>query len=525
MSKDPSLGGDAPPPLSDKQMELLEVMQKILQEQNRMGKMLQMQNEKFESMSRETQDLREEVSYLKVNISRLQGYPQRSPAPRMLSDQHSSIPLQLKFLNSCKNDKFSKKQIEADDKAPLKVAIYNHNNKIITSEPFSSMRVHIVPIQGDFDDDHKGQWTEEYFRSKIVTGRRGKVPLLYGDLYIRLQNGVGYLNTAKFQDNSSFVASKKFKLGVMAVDERISQRIQEGITESFAVKDIRGLSTKKNPNPSPRDPIYKLSKIAKDGDRHKSLEKKGIRTVWDFLLSYTQSPENLRNNMGKISDQDWDVIINNAQKCQRPGNHEHETISRGDGSCHLQGSSSMQPGPATQKQLDVQVMHQQSSSTYNELVDVPISFAPSLSVYGTMEGCSSEQQRSSQHNIMHDDFQRKLSEMGETLMSNDTDFLENIFSGGSYNASEQIKGSLPASEASSCGSQMEFSRSLVSRPGSRSSRGPSFSQMCPVCLSKPLDMALGCGHQTCSECGEQLPDCPICRSPIVTRLTLQYPSR
>jgi len=332
-------------------MELLEVMQKMLQEQNRMGNMLQMQNEKFESMSRETQDLREEVSYLKANISRLQGYPQRSPAPRMLSDQHSSIPLQLKFLNSCKNDKFSKKKIEADDKAPLKVAIYNHNNEIITSEPFSSMRVHIVPIQGDFDDDHKGQWTEEYFRSRIVTGRRGKEPLLYGDLYIRLQKGVGYLNTAKFQDNSSFVASKKFKLGVMAVDERISQRIQEGITESFAVKDIRGLSTKKNPNPSPRDPIYKLSKIAKDGDRHKSLEKKGIRTVEDFLLSYTQSPENLRNNMGKISDQDWDVIVNHAQKCPRPGNQEHETISRGDGSCHLQGSSSMQPGPATQSRF------------------------------------------------------------------------------------------------------------------------------------------------------------------------------
>ena len=51
---------------SDKQMKLLEVMQKMLQEQNRMGNMLQMQNEKFESMSRETQDLREEVSYLKA---------------------------------------------------------------------------------------------------------------------------------------------------------------------------------------------------------------------------------------------------------------------------------------------------------------------------------------------------------------------------------------------------------------------------------------------------------------------------
>lgn len=97
-----------------------------------------------------------------------------------------------------------------------------------------------MPIQGDFDNDHKGQWTEEYFRSKIVSGRPGKEPLPCGDLYIRLKNGVGYLETAKFQDNSSFVASKRFKLGVMAEDTRIPQRIQEGITESFAVKDIRG---------------------------------------------------------------------------------------------------------------------------------------------------------------------------------------------------------------------------------------------------------------------------------------------
>jgi hypothetical protein len=157
----------------------------------------------------------------------------------LLSDQHCSRPLQLRFLNSCKVDKYSKQKVEADDKTPLKVAIYDHKNEIITSEPFSSMRVHIVPIEGDFDNDHKGQWSEEYFRSKIVSGRPGKEPLLFGDLYIRLQDGVGYLNTAKFQDNSSFVKSKRFKLGVMATDKSIAQKVQEGITESFAVKDIR----------------------------------------------------------------------------------------------------------------------------------------------------------------------------------------------------------------------------------------------------------------------------------------------
>ncbi|KAG8048475.1 hypothetical protein GUJ93_ZPchr0009g459 [Zizania palustris] len=45
-------------------------------------------------------------------------------------------------------------------------------------------------------------------------------------------------------------------------------------------------------------------------------------------------------------------------------------------------------------------------------------------------------------------------------------------------------------------------------------------QICPVCLSKPRDMAFGCGHQTCSECGPQVEHCPICRRPIDTRVKL-----
>ncbi|XP_010524289.1 PREDICTED: E3 ubiquitin-protein ligase RGLG2-like isoform X2 [Tarenaya hassleriana] len=45
-------------------------------------------------------------------------------------------------------------------------------------------------------------------------------------------------------------------------------------------------------------------------------------------------------------------------------------------------------------------------------------------------------------------------------------------------------------------------------------------QLCPICLSNPKDMAFGCGHQTCCECGPDLHVCPICRSPIHTRIRL-----
>ncbi|XP_072950819.1 E3 ubiquitin-protein ligase RGLG2-like isoform X3 [Typha angustifolia] len=45
-------------------------------------------------------------------------------------------------------------------------------------------------------------------------------------------------------------------------------------------------------------------------------------------------------------------------------------------------------------------------------------------------------------------------------------------------------------------------------------------QVCPICLTNPRDMAFGCGHQTCCDCGPNLQSCPICRRPIDTRIKL-----
>ncbi|KAH9708570.1 E3 ubiquitin-protein ligase RGLG2 [Citrus sinensis] len=66
---------------------------------------------------------------------------------------------------------------------------------------------------------------------------------------------------------------------------------------------------------------------------------------------------------------------------------------------------------------------------------------------------------------------------------------------------------------------------LYSASSSSSSTKPSWSSsfqpsLCPICLGNPKDMAFGCGHQTCCECGEDLQSCPICRTPIQTRIRL-----
>ncbi|KAG7979992.1 hypothetical protein I3843_05G158500 [Carya illinoinensis] len=44
--------------------------------------------------------------------------------------------------------------------------------------------------------------------------------------------------------------------------------------------------------------------------------------------------------------------------------------------------------------------------------------------------------------------------------------------------------------------------------------------VCPICLTNRKDMAFGCGHQTCCDCGEDLEVCPICRRAIETRIRL-----
>ncbi|XVE83377.1 hypothetical protein DITRI_Ditri16bG0084000 [Diplodiscus trichospermus] len=44
--------------------------------------------------------------------------------------------------------------------------------------------------------------------------------------------------------------------------------------------------------------------------------------------------------------------------------------------------------------------------------------------------------------------------------------------------------------------------------------------VCPICLTNPKDMAFGCGHTTCKDCGATIESCPICRRTITTRLRL-----
>ncbi|KAL4193269.1 hypothetical protein AMTRI_Chr06g176090 [Amborella trichopoda] len=89
--------------------------------------------------------------------------------------------------------------------------------------------------------------------------------------------------------------------------------------------------------------------------------------------------------------------------------------------------------------------------------------------------------------------------------------------------------SLPSknSRAASFQQSTSFHQSTSSNHGydtSMSSAPPASAawdnQSCPICLTNNKNMAFGCGHQTCCDCGQDLQLCPICRSHIDTRIKL-----
>jgi E3 ubiquitin-protein ligase RGLG len=89
----------------------------------------------------------------------------------------------------------------------------------------------------------------------------------------------------------------------------------------------------------------------------------------------------------------------------------------------------------------------------------------------------------------------------------------------SYSSSSSLKPSYSPSFEPSVPPYHEDSKSSVgTAPPVPSSTYDN--QLCPICLSNAKDMAFGCGHQTCCECGQDLQSCPICRSVIQTRIKL-----
>jgi hypothetical protein len=111
----------------------------------------------------------------------------------------------------------------------------------VTSGPESSVKLDVVVLEGDFNNEDDDNWTPEEFEGHVVKEREGKRPLLTGDLQVTLKDGVGTLGDLIFTDNSSWIRSRKFRLGLKVSSGYCEgTRVREAKTEAFTVKDHRG---------------------------------------------------------------------------------------------------------------------------------------------------------------------------------------------------------------------------------------------------------------------------------------------
>ncbi|XVF50270.1 hypothetical protein PTKIN_Ptkin04bG0082800 [Pterospermum kingtungense] len=228
-----------------------------------------------------------------------------------------SRSLQLQFLNNLSLPVFTGARIEAEECSAIKVAVVDAlTGQIATSGPESSAKVEIVVLEGDFDGDEGENWTLEEFKNNIVREREGKKPLLTGDAFLTLTEGIGFVGEISFTDNSSWTRSRRFRLGARVVDGSDGTRVKEAKTVSFIVRDHRGELYKKHHPPSLSDEVWRLEKIGKDGAFHKRLSRENISTVKDFLTMLFIDPTRLRHILGTgMSAKMWEVTVEHARTC------------------------------------------------------------------------------------------------------------------------------------------------------------------------------------------------------------------
>ncbi|XP_071691275.1 protein SAR DEFICIENT 1-like [Rutidosis leptorrhynchoides] len=224
--------------------------------------------------------------------------------------------MQLKFRKNPTLPVFTGTKILDEDGNPLEIYLFDVIKNQECTIP-CALKLQIVVVDGDFPLADNKIWTGDEFEKNIVKERRGKRPLLAGDLSVTMRDGVVFIGDIELTDNSSWIRSRKFRIAARVVQGATPGLVvREAMTEAFVVKDHRGELYKKHHPPMLEDEVWRLEKIGKDGAFHKKLAANDIKNVQDFLKLSVVSETKLRKILGLgMSDKMWDTTINHARKC------------------------------------------------------------------------------------------------------------------------------------------------------------------------------------------------------------------
>lgn len=183
----------------------------------------------------------QQVHGLVSNICSDIGFCCRSLLPTVGTSE-AERGLELRFIGNLCSTIFTGGRIVTEDGGPIRLELTDATtNRIVAMGPLSSMKLEIVVLNGDFGSEGREDWTGKDFNANIIQEREGKRPLLNGELSVTLRGGVGHLGELAFTDNSSWVRSRRFRLGARTPEMIPTQvRIREARSETFMVKDHRG---------------------------------------------------------------------------------------------------------------------------------------------------------------------------------------------------------------------------------------------------------------------------------------------
>ncbi|KAF3341992.1 Protein SAR DEFICIENT 1 [Carex littledalei] len=222
----------------------------------------------------------------------------------------------LVFANQVPQSIYTGRNITDNDDKPIQIQLIDINTgRQCTNVAGLNIKVDIVVIDGDLEQEGLDS---DKFNSKIVKRREGKRPLLVGNTEVTFnQQGVGTTGDICFTDNSSWLRSRKFRLGACIDSKRCGTniKIQEGLSEKFVVKDQRGLLYEKHYPPMLNDKVWRLEGIAKNGKYQQRLKEKTIKSVQDFLKSLNANPSVLKEILD-MQPNAWKKVVKHARTCR-----------------------------------------------------------------------------------------------------------------------------------------------------------------------------------------------------------------
>ncbi|KAL3818648.1 hypothetical protein ACJIZ3_004553 [Penstemon smallii] len=222
--------------------------------------------------------------------------------------------MKLQFRNGISRIILTGEEIKGEEHTCIEVALIDDTTgNVIDVGPESSANIEIVVLRGEFAASEDDDWTAENFNENIVRVE-GKMPILAGNVILKLQRGTCLLENIKFRHHTSKMKPPVFRLGARFVRIIDGVPVKEAKTESFTVKDYRNKYFMKCETPALSDEVWRLKNIRKGGNIDNRLKDNKIYKVEDFLIRLLVDPKGLKRIVN-LGAKKWEVTVNHAQAC------------------------------------------------------------------------------------------------------------------------------------------------------------------------------------------------------------------